>query len=256
MGIFATRARSFPNGSAAGPEAVGELSDGLRLALPPRFEVVGEALASGSGSMDACSVVGRDLALDGVSLAETLDGLRMTYRLVCGSEPRFQAAQAISVAWSDATLGYLHQLSCEDPLTGLSSLAHVRTRLAELYRAPRRERGGTRDTHALVVVDLPSPDDAAGSGAGRSDVLSESLRASRLGDTARTVFSGTETIGRFGRARVVVVARRDDRLGQRISLLRRLLAELDGGRTARVWIEGLPDSDRAAASLLDELARL
>ena len=38
------------------------------------------------------------------------------------------------MAWSDATLEYLHDLSCEDPLTGLASLAHVRTRLDEIYR--------------------------------------------------------------------------------------------------------------------------
>ena len=48
--------------------------------------------------------------------------------------PAFEAAEALSVAWSDATLEYLHDLSCEDPLTGLASLAHVRTRLDEIYR--------------------------------------------------------------------------------------------------------------------------
>ncbi len=195
--------------------------------------------------------------------------------LVRGDEPDFTATQAISVAWSEATLGYLHQLSCEDPLTGLASLAHVRSRLAELYRGQLREDAAVRETHALVVVDAAQPRDAGGHrdghGAehrgGRADVLTLALRLSRLAETTRTVFPGTETLGRLGRARIVVVAGRDPRLGQRTALLRRMLAGTGpdtGSRTGsragqapvRVWIEGLPDSDRAAASLLDELARL
>ena len=55
-------------------------------------------------------------------------------RSCCGTTPDFEAAEALSVAWSEATLEYLHDLSCEDPLTGLASLAHVRTRLDEIYR--------------------------------------------------------------------------------------------------------------------------
>ena len=49
-----------------------------------------------------------------------------------GDEPDFDATEALSVAWSEETLGYLHQVSCEDPLTGLATLAHLRARLAEL----------------------------------------------------------------------------------------------------------------------------
>jgi len=79
VGIFATRTRqNAPRGTEAGRE----LSDELRLALPPRFEAVGEALASGSGSVDACGVVGQTLAHDGVSLEEALEGLRTTWRRV------------------------------------------------------------------------------------------------------------------------------------------------------------------------------
>jgi hypothetical protein len=198
-------------------------------------------------------VVGRDLALDGISLEETLAGLGTTYQLVHGDEPDFAATQAISVAWSEATLGYLHQLSCEDPLTGLASLAHVRSRLAELYRGQRHEDAAVRETHALVVVDAVQP----------RDVLTRALRLSRLAETTRTVFPGTETLGWLGRGRIVVVAARDPRLGQRTALLRRMLSgagpdigSCAGQGPVRVWIEGVPDSDLAAASLLDELARL
>lgn len=247
MGIFATRPRHPMVGAGTGAE----LSDELRLALPPRFEAVGEALVPAldpAGSIvDACAVVGRDLAQDGVSLAETLDGLRTTFRLVCGGDPGYAALQAISVAWAEAVLGYLHQLSCEDPLTGLASLAHVRSRVSELYRGQLRDHLVVRERHALVVVAVPVQGSARGSG---SALLVESLEAGRVGAIARTVFSGAETIGHLAPGRVVALVARDALLARRTTLLRRLL---DG--PVRVWIEGLPDSDAAAAQLLDELTR-
>lgn len=248
MGIFATRVRH----TTAGPEAAAELSEELRVAMPPRFEAVGEALVSGPDPVDACSVVGRDLALDGVSLEEALEGLGVTFRLVRGTEPGFAAIRALSVAWSEAMLGYLNQLSCEDPLTGLASLAHVRSRLADLYRV-RAASGPDARRDVLVVVDFAP---AASDGGGRADVLTHALRASRLGQTARTVFPGTETIGGLGSGRIVVIAERDDRLAQRTALLRRMLMARDGHLLVRVWIEGLPGTEGAAAALLDELVRL
>ncbi len=257
MGIFTMLTRQ----PTVQPEARGELSQAQRLGLPQRFEVIAEVLASGSSSADeACAVVGRELAKDGASLDEALEGLRLTYAAVVGTDPAYIDTVALSVAWSEATLGYLHQLSCEDPLTGLASLAHVRSRLAELYRAQ-----GTgvqvRDSHALVIADLPQgfSDDQWG----RADLstgqrlrLSRALYLSRLGEAARDVFAGSETVGRLGPNRIVIIARRDDRLGQRVALLRRLVSALDlGDQPSRVWIEGLPTVDSGAALLLDELAR-
>ncbi|HEU4811608.1 MAG TPA: hypothetical protein VFT00_05680 [Nocardioides sp.] len=200
-------------------------------------------------------MVGHDLARQGVSLEETLEGLRATYRLVAGRDPDYPGMQAVSVAWGEATLGYLHQLSCEDPLTGLATMAHVRGRLSELYRGELTESIGVREAYALVVVDVSRGSD--GSGGSRADVLTHALRAHRLGETVRGVFAGPETIGRLGPARVVVVARRDDRLVPRTGLLRRMVASSESGsRAGRVWIEGLPGSDTAAGALLDELKRL
>ncbi len=241
MGVFTTRRR---RGSTDDPEAEQELSTEQRAALPPRFEAVGEALASGSGTV-ACEVAGAALARDGVSLAESLDGLATTTRMVLGTEPGFAHSRALAVAWSDAMLGYLNDLSCNDPLTGLSTLAHLRSRISDVYRADHR------DEHALVVVAAPPYPDAA---SGRDDVLTRAMYVARLGDTARTVFPGPETIGHVAPGRVVVLAGRDDRIGRRVGLLRRML---DGGTVpyTRVWIEGLPESDEAAGRLLDELTR-
>jgi hypothetical protein len=224
------------------PEASRGLTTEQRAALPPRFEVVGETLASGSGASSACEVVGAALARDGLSLAEALDALAGTTMLVLGTDPSYDDTRALSVAWSEATLGYLNSLSCDDPLTGLASLAHLRSRVSDVYRGP----DPSPDDHAFVVMVAPTtPEDA----------LSRSMRVAQLGDTARTVFSGAETIGHVAPGRLVVLTGRDDRIGRRVGLLRQML---DSGpdSSARVWIEGLPDSDEGAAALLDELTRV
>lgn len=253
MGRFTTHQRRVTRRvTTDGPEAREELSSQQRAALPPRFEAVGEALASGSGTVAACETAGAQLARDGLSLDEALDGLAATARVVAGTEPPFEATRALTVAWSDAVLGYLHGLSCDDPLTGLSSLAHLRGRVSDAYRGEHRTGAPVSASHALIVVAAPPWPDAA---SGRDDVLTRAMRTAQLGETARTVFAGTETIGHVAPGRVVVLTGRDDRIGRRVGLLRQML---DGGPVphTRVWIEGLPDSDEAAGRLLDELTRV
>ncbi len=245
MGFFAIRARTAP---PAHPGARAELPSDLQAALPQRFEAVGEALASGMGSVDACAVAGRELALDGVALDEALDGLLATSSLVRGTEPDFGDARALAEAWSESTLEYLHRLTCEDPVTGLASLAHLQSRVSELYRGQLRDRPA-RDTHALVVIEVSHPREARPT---MTEPFASDLRTARYAETARTVFSGSETLGRLGRHRIVVVTGRDERLGQRVTLARRLLSRLEGD--ARVWIEGLPSTSAGAAALLGELA--
>lgn len=241
MEWIATRRRSAPT---AGPEAGQELSSTTRAALPPRFEAVGEALASGSDSVAACEHIGGMLARDGVAMGEALEDLARTWELVRGGIPAYAETRALATAWGEATLGYLHAVSCEDPLTGLASLAHLRACVADVHRA-----GPAHDTHALVVVStIASGTDRLGG------PLAQAMEDAKLGATVRGVFAGRETIGHIGPGRLVVLADRDDRLARRVDLLVRLL----GPRTAtgpRVWIEGLPDTDAAAAALLDELAR-
>ncbi|WP_180936831.1 hypothetical protein [Nocardioides ungokensis] len=257
--MFATRARR----PADDPGARGELSEEQRQALPPLFEAVGEALASGGGVEAPCEAVGRLLAARGTSLDEALEALARTARAVTGRDPDHAAARAVAVAWSDATLTYLHRLACDDPLTGLASMPHLRGRLADLYRGDwdlavgdlavgdLGGRRSTRDGHALVMIEAPSLR-GEGDAPSRTDDLTGSLLLGQLGATARLVFAGSETIGRVGATRVAVLARRD-RLGPRVAVLTRMLEEL--GPPVRVWIEGLPGTDGAAAALLDELAR-
>lgn len=233
--------------TAAGPEMVGLTSLSLRSGLPHRFEAVGEALISGSDVLAVCSVAGQDLARDGASVEETLEGLRATWQQVARTDPSYEVVTAVVSAWSETTLGYLHQLSCDDPLTGLASQAHLRSRLSELYRL------GDCDARALVVCELPFGDDPSEES---GDHFTRAMRLARAGELARTAFARDETIARLGTHRVAVLAGRDDRLPRRVRVLRTLLAGVEpDGPPARVWIEGLPTSDRGAGMLLDELAR-
>jgi hypothetical protein len=220
---------------------------------------VGEALVSGSDVLpdvlDACEVAGEDLARDGASMQEALEGLRDTWQRVSGCDPSFEVVTAFLTAWSETTLGYLHQLSCEDPLTGLASQAHLRSRLAELHRLG--EDGVVLAGHALVVCAMPTGDDPSEES---GDHFTRAMRLARVGELARTVFPRDETVARLGTHRVAVLVPRDDRLGRRVRVLRTLLDGVGTGDGAgaghvRVWIEGLPGSDAGVGMLLDELAR-
>jgi hypothetical protein len=229
-----------------------DLPDDVRHALPMRFEAVGEALVSDADVIAACSVVGRDVARDGAALGEALSGLRTTYQLVLGSTPAFEAAEALSVAWSDATLEYLHDMSCEDPMTGLASLAHVRTRLDEIYRESELTDIGVSGSHALVIVELCFREPTAVPG----HHFTRALRLVQVTEAMRAVYSGGQTVGRLGLDRAVALVDRHVDLGVSVALLREFLGDLDLGEAdVRVWIEGLPRSADSATRLLDELAR-
>ena len=249
MGLFATRNRKGAQAEVVSDE---ETASDVQEFLPARFEAVGERLAAGRDASVACAMVGRELARDGAALGEALDGLRSTYARVLGGEPDFRAVRALGVAWSEETLGYLHQLSCENPLTGLASLAHLRARLAEVYRGAEQGESSVSASHALVVLDLPlsvrSPV--------WEDTFESTMRLVRLAESARMAFPGSETICQASPARVVVLAQRGDQLAPRVALLRDLIEDEDpGGSTARVWIEGLPQHNDSAGFLLDEIAR-
>lgn len=229
-----------------------DLPEAIRKQLPMRFEAVGEALVSGTEATAACAVVGRDVARDGAALGEALSGLRATYDLLLGSEPDFRATEALSVAWSEATLEYLHDLSCEDPLTGLASLAHVRTRLSEIYREAELRDEGVHRTHALVIVDLGSRTRLAAP----EHRFSRALRLVQVTEAMRAVYCGGQTLGRLGLDRAVALVPRTSGLGTSVALLREFLDDVDlGAARPRVWIEGLPAAAASATRLLDDLAR-
>ena len=240
-----SRRRVTPSGSER------RLTDAERRAVPTGYDAVAEALVAGRSPIPACATVGRDLASDGASLGEALSGLGAAYRAVSGTGPDFAAAEALSVAWSEATLDFLHDVTCEDPLTGLASAPHLRTRLAEVYRGADRAGTSVRRTHALVVVEVPRRPDGLVEAA---PAFGRALGLAAVAEVLRGVFTGDETVARLGPQRVAALVPRDDGLGDCVARVRTRLDRLDLPTHALVWIEGLPGQRALAVRLLAELA--
>ena len=249
MGFFATRRSGAGEPSPTGLAGVESRPARGLTPVPSQFEAVAEALAADAEVLTACAVLGHELARDGVDLGTALQGLEATYRTMRGTEPRFAATEAMSLAWSEETLAYLHQISCEDELTGLASHAHLRSRLSEVYREAGLGGPVPRVTHALVVVDLSML-------ANPSDPFSRALWLVRAAEDVRTVFPGGDAICKVGATRLVVLTRREEHLGLRLAAVRqRVSAGADVSGAVRVWLEGLPGTVEGAAALLDELSR-
>jgi hypothetical protein len=88
------------------------------------------------------------------------------------------------------------------------------------------------------------------------EVFGLDLRMSRIGESARSVFAGGETVCRIGPRRIVILAARNESLARRTTLLRSLLDVGERGHGGvRIWSESLPMVPEQASSLLDELSR-
>jgi GGDEF domain-containing protein len=268
MSLFADRIRRWdlrPNrplslvGSPArgGPEASSERPRGRREPHGTAgiqcnaYQAIAEALQDGADVVPASDEVGRQLAEDGVSLLEALDGLSALYRSIAGGEPAFAAVRALSSSWVESSLIYLHSLSCEDPLTGLASLAHLRSRLGEIYREAELRGTSVPATYALVVFEPIHQE-------GLPSVQCE-LRLIDVAECLRIVFSGGDVLGRVGPRRAAALVRRSPNLPDEVETVRSLITQwrLDSEepQPVRIWIEGLPASVAWAGRVLDELAR-
>lgn len=211
------------------------------------FVAIEEALESGQADIASVAhVVGASAAHLGSPLQEILDLLERAYE-VHGATPAYDVVKAMAVAWSEEALVHGHQESCEDPLTALSTPAHLRTRLGDVYRAAERDGTSVRDVHALVVVELPV---MAG------NQLSGSLAMLEAAVAIRAVYSGDETITRIAPRRIAALVERSRTDGASLELLRILIRRLHtGDAEPRLWIEALPRGAAASGWLLTELAR-
>ncbi|MBA2444278.1 MAG: hypothetical protein H0V49_02980, partial [Nocardioidaceae bacterium] len=160
--------------------------------IPAGLEAVADAL-EGNGDLGAATQeLGRCTALEGAALGDVLDDLATTYRCrggVC-DEPPYEVVKTLATAWADASLRYFHAVSCEDPLTGLVTLAHVRTRISEIYRTASREGVTGPPDYAFLVVELNFQDSSASQ-------LDRVLRMVDLSDLIRKVYTGAEPIGQL-----------------------------------------------------------
>jgi hypothetical protein len=191
-----------------------------------------EAVLDGSDLVGVAHEVGASAAQMGVPLHEVLDHVE---RAFAPDPPDFAATRAASVAWAEEAMTRHADLSCEDPLTSLATVPHLRSRLAETYRGAERSGQPVGRVSALVVVELPRR-------AGGHD-LEHSLRALEVCEVLRTVFTGDETIARLSTRRFAALvdpAMADDVTLSLIGLL--LDRSLTERGRARWWVQRLPSS--------------
>jgi hypothetical protein len=241
-------------------------------------DAVCEAVAERRDVLGAFSRLGRARAEAGVGLGETLDDIAALYAELAQPAAPSTVVRTLAEAWVEVGFEMLRVGTCEDPLTGLTSAAHLRTRLAEVYREAERGGESVHARYALVVV--PTGLD----GVARWDGL---FRRLALGECLRSVFSGGETLAELGPSVVVGLVPRTPMLAAMVESLRRRLVELTtgtpgrGGRGGRggthggsargarrtgfgvlgegapprVWVEGLPDGLPEAYGVVEDLAR-
>ena len=124
------------------------------------------------------------------------------------------------------------------PLTGLAGLAHLRSRLGEIYREAELRGTSVPATSALVVVEplhrqgLPS--------------VERELRLIDVAECLRIVFSGGDVLGRIGPRRAAAFVGRNPNLPDEVETVRSLITrwrlDSEEPQLVRIWIEGLPGS--------------
>lgn len=226
----------------------------------PEVDAMTTAVLAGleAPSPYAVAELGRARAEAGVGLPEALDDLYSLYRLLPEGVPPPDVLRRLAEAWVEAGMATYKATTCEDPLSGLTSPAYLRTRLAEVYRESERSGRALSGTHALVVVRCqPPPPDAADQPA---DAVRERhwdwmVHRLLLGDVLRSAFSGGETFAALSAAVTVGLVVRDDALPLMLRGLGHQLRRYEPTSQSRVWIEGLPAALPAAYQLLGDLER-
>jgi hypothetical protein len=196
-----------------------------------------EAVARGLNAVPSANRLGRVRAEAGVGAQEALNDLCALYRLLPGGGPPLPVVRALIEAWADATVAAIRAATCEDPLSGLTSAAYLRTRFAEVYREAERDGRPVSERHVLLVVDL-----GRGAGSGWEGLL---FRLT-LGDCLRAVFAGGETLAAVGPRTVLGLVGRDHGLPRRVEALRTRLEQLPGPDGVAVWLDRLPDTLQGA----------
>jgi hypothetical protein len=190
------------------------------------------AVRDGRDDVDAVAhEVGASAAADGSPLHEVIDLVERAF----DGDPRHASVRAACLGWAEGALGRTHGAGCEDPLTSLSTVPHLHSRLGDVYRAAAVEEQRAGAGHVLVVVELTGRRPASG--------LEASLAALEVGQVLRSVFPGGETVARVGTARFAVLAARERADATTLALVGVLLGRTPVGASApRLWVEELPPS--------------
>jgi hypothetical protein len=205
-------------------------------------DTVAAAACRGTGLAAACAMLGEARARAGIGIAEALTDLSALCHVLHAGDPPLELVKPLAEGWAETGLAGLSEATCEDPLTGLATLAYLRTRLGEVYREARQAGSCAADTHRLLIAELQH----------RLDPWDRLSVIILLCNDLRAAFPGGETLSRAASGRAVALVRAAPELPLRATKLRRSLAEAHG---ARLRLLKPPASREEALRLLDGLAR-
>jgi hypothetical protein len=205
-------------------------------------DAVARAACLGTGLPAACAMLGRDRARGGIGIGETLTDLAALCFVLDGRDPPVELVRPLAEGWAEAGLARMSQATCEDPLTGLTTLPYLRTRLCEVYREARRAGESAADTHRLLVAELPRQLDPW-------DRLSVIIL---VGYDLRAALPGGETLTLATPGRAIALVPAAPELAFRAAGLRRTLTASHG---ARLRLVKPPARYEEALRLLDRLGR-
>lgn len=202
--------------------------------------VAGAACREGS-LRHACTMLGRDRARAGVGIAEALTDVAALFRVLGAGTPPLDVITSLAEGWADAGLARMSDATCEDPLTGLVSLAYLRTRLREVYRDAHQHGTCPQVTHRLVVVDLPR----------RPDPWGRIALVILVGHDLRAAFPGGDTLSLSRPGPAIALVQVTDELAFRFTGLRRAVRAALGTEVRMIRLPARPED---AERLLDRLA--
>jgi hypothetical protein len=216
----------------------------------PEVDGLVDALVGADDALSACAQLGRARAEAGVGLREALDDLTALYLQLPAGGPPPGMIRALSESWAEACVATANRIaSCEDPLSGLTSAAYLRTRLAEVYRESERAGTSTGEEYLLLVVDASAALTEENSTGWDAIVF-----RLRLGDALRTVFPGGETLSSVSPSLVIGLLPRGPRLQAQVERLNYELPRTEGMAGCQIWLEGLPATLPAAHDAVEYLA--
>ncbi|RKT85416.1 hypothetical protein SAMN05421805_1154 [Saccharopolyspora antimicrobica] len=209
---------------------------------------------------EALADLGAARAEAGVGLAGTLQDLAALHAVATGAHDGLVSAdpdavptamvRTTALGWSDVIARLSVGREVEDPLTGLTTVGYLRTRLHEVYRAARAEGRSASEDYVLLTVSLDSPAD------GYPRMMAMVLMA----DVLRTAFDSGETVSLLRSATAAVLTKRNPQLSARCLHARcmiehRLAADpaLHACQEIRFQQEPLPADHTAACDLLASL---
>ena len=223
----------------------------------PAVEALAEARDGGTPDPGpALARLGRARAAAGFTLDEVIEDLRCLYDVIDPARraplDRLDTLQ-IARGWADGTTEATRDMGCVEPLTGLTTPAFLRARLAQTYQHCDTLGLTAGDVHTLVVVRLPLDGTAE---------PHRSLLAVHAAERLRTVFTGGETLTATAGTYLALTANTPD-LGAALAELCEPLEPAAAtshpaatvAHTHHVWIEPLPPDLDHAIALVDDLTR-